>query len=408
MEEPRKRYYVAWGGRGSGKSWSFARALLVQAMKEPLRILCVREIQRTISDSVHRLLADQIAELGMDWFYTIQETSISGLNGCEFLFTGLRGIDAAKIKSFEGVDIAWCEEAQALSKRSWNTLIPTIRAPGSEIWATFNPDMDSDDTYQRFVVNQPESAFVANVNWQDNPWFPDALDGDRRSMLRSDPVEYENVWEGKCKTVIAGAIYANEVRQLIEDHRMRLLPYDPILKVHTVWDLGWNDQSSIILVQRGVSEVRIIDYIEDSQQTLAEYVTRLNQRRFSWGYDWLPHDGESHSVQTGKSPKEIIKALGRNVRIIPKLDVESGIKAARMMFPRVYMDEKCSRLLDCLKRYRRAVPEATGEPGRPVHDEYSHGADAFRGLGVVVEKLTNEEIRKPTVTPYIPAVRGVM
>lgn len=233
---------------------------------------------------------------------------------------------------------------------------------------------------------------MVNIGWRDNPWFPDVLNKERLHLQKTDPEAYENVWEGKCRSSVEGAIYSREIADLIRDQRIRNVPRDPMLKVHTVWDLGWNDQTSIILCQRLHSEIRIIDYIEDSQKTLAEYVAMLNERRFNWGNDWLPHDGESKDVKTGKSAQEILRALGRNPRIVPKTDVESGIKAARMVFPRAYFDEvKAARLLDCLKRYRRAIPVTTNEPASPVHDEYSHGADAWRYLSLSVDKMGNEE-----------------
>ena len=417
-----KRYKVMYGGRGSGKSWSAARSLLYQGTQDPLRVLCAREIQRTIADSVHRLLSDQVEALGLGWFYTVTDGSIVGRNGSEFLFTGLRAIDAAKIKSFEGVDVAWCEEAQVISKKSWDILIPTIRADGSEIWATFNPDMDSDDTYRRFVVRPPPDAWVAKVSYRDNPWFPDVLEKERLHLERSDPESYQNVWEGRCRTVVEGAIYAGEVTEMIEDRRVRPVPYDPKLKVHTIWDMGWNDAMAIILAQRLGSEVRIIGYIEDSHRLLSSYVTELERLPYSWGKDWLPHDGGAADYKTGKSAKEILKGLGRKVEVLPRLDPEIGIKAARMMFPRLYIDETdrpCkepfpngfrggARLVDCLKRYRRSINVNTNEPGAALHDEYSHGADAFRALAMCVDKMTNDEqTRMGRADPFTPLDQGI-
>src|SRR5574343_562163 len=138
------RYKVAYGGRGSGKSWAFARALLIQASEKPLRVLCGREVQKSIKQSVHTLLKDQIQELGLGQFYDVLETEIRGKNGTQFSFAGLASHTVESIKSFEGCDIVWIEEAQTVSKKSWDILIPTIRKPNSEIWVTFNPDLDTD------------------------------------------------------------------------------------------------------------------------------------------------------------------------------------------------------------------------------------------------------------------------
>ncbi len=360
----------------------------------PLRILCAREIQRTIADSVHRLLTDQANALGLLGHYQILDTEIRGVNGTSFSFAGLRQQDVGKIKSFEGVDICWVEEAQTVSKKSWDILIPTIRKEQSEIWVTFNPELDTDDTYTRFVVNPPPNSVLININYSDNPWFPKTLDAERLHLKKSDPTAYENVWEGRCRTTVDGAIYQREISDLVKDQRVRPVPYDPLLKVHTVWDLGFNDAMTIIFVQRRGGEMRILDYIEDSHKTLAEYVSEINTRKYVWGNDWLPHDGAARDIKTGKSAKEVLDALGRDARLIPKMDVEAGIKAARLMFPRCYFDDfKTKRLLDCLKRYRRAIPTTTNEPAAPLHDEYSHGADAFRYLAVIADKLSNDDYK---------------
>lgn len=387
------RYKVLYGGRGSSKSWSVARALLILGAKQPTRVLCARETQKSIQESVHRLLKDQIELMGLQSFYEVQETRIIGKNGTDFAFAGIRQQGVTNLKSFEGVDICWVEEAQVVTRKSWDVLIPTIRKPGSEIWITFNPELDTDETYERFVLTPPDGAVVLEVNYSDNPWFPDELDKERQAWKKRDPIGYETVWEGKCRPAVEGAIYAKEIDALQRDKRLRNVPYDPLLKVHTVWDLGWNDAMSIIFVQRQASEVRVIDYIEDTHRTLDSYVADIKDRRWNWGTDWLPHDGRSKNIQTGKSAEEILRALGRTVQITPNLDIESGIKAARMMFPRCYIDEKCKPLINALKRYKRQVNQITNEPGAPLHDENSHGSDAFRYLAVVVDRLSNDTFK---------------
>jgi phage terminase large subunit len=396
FEKTPARYKVAYGGRGSGKSWGVARLLLDFGTRSRIRVLCAREIMRTISESVHQLLRDQIGELGLSEFYSVTDNAIRGANGTEFYFAGLRSQDAHKLKSYEGVDICWVEEAQVVSKRSWDILLPTIRKPHSEIWITFNPELDTDETYQRFVSHKPESGVVVKMNYSDNPWFPDVLELERKALLARDPEAYRNVWEGECRSAVEGAIYAKEVSALYESGRVRPCPYDPLLPVHTVWDLGWNDQTSIALVQRA-SEIRVIGYIEDSHRTLAEYTAQLRAMPYLWGQDWLPHDGRAKDYKSGKSAEEMLKAMQRDPRIVENLDIESGIKAARMVFPRVYVDPSAERLLHCLKRYRRTVNQATNEPGPPLHDEYSHGADCFRYLALCVDQMGNS---KPVTDPY--------
>ena len=390
------RFKVMHGGRGSSKSWSVARALLILAAQKPLRVLCTREVQKSIKDSVHRLLTDQIQALGLGHLYEVLETEVRGANGSLFVFAGLAQHTVESIKSFEGVDIVWVEEAQVVTKRSWDVLTPTIRKPGSEIWLTLNPDMDTDETYVRFVQAPPANAWVQQVNYTDNPWFPEVLEQERLDTLRRDPENYPNIWEGRPKRVAAGAIYRHEIDKLFADGRVRPVPYDPVLKVHTVWDLGWNDAMTIGFFQRAGSELRVIDYIEDSHHTLDWYVAEIEKRPYRWGTDFLPHDARARNTQTGKSTEEALKAMGRSTYVHDADSTEEGIKSARLVFSRCYFDEtKTARLVECLKRYKRKINQRTGEPMEPEHDEYSHGADMFRYAAMSVELMGNSAPQKP-------------
>jgi len=373
--------------------------LLIKGANRPLRILCTREIQNTIADSVHQLLRDQIGELELEGFYEVTKNEITGANGTQFLFTGLRTQDVAKIKSFEGVDIVWVEEAQVVSRKSWEILIPTIRKEGSEIWVTFNPELDTDETYQRFVVHTPENAVLLKLNYTDNPWFPEVLEQERLALKARDPEAYDNVWEGNCRSAVEGAIYAKEVALAIEKKRIRPMPHDPELLTHCVWDLGWNDQMTIIMVQKVASSLMVIDYIEDSHRTYDSYVKELESKPYRWGKDYLPHDGKHKNPQTGKSAQDVLKALGRDVEIVPDIGIEAGIKLARQTFSRIFLDEdKTGRLIECLRRYKRQINQATNEPGAPLHDQHSHGSDAFRYMAVVADQMKNEQAHTPD--PY--------
>lgn len=389
------RYKVFHGGRGSGKSWAFARALLIQASAKPLRILCCREVQKSIKQSVHQLLKDQIQELGFGYLFEVTEHAIRCKNGSEFYFAGLAQHTAESIKSYEGIDRVWIEEGATVSKKSLDILIPTIRKPGSEIWISFNPDLESDEIYQRFVVQPPDDCVVVQANFSDNPWLPEVLDKERLHCQAHRPKEYEWIWLGKARIVADGAIYADEFQEMVEQHRINLVTHDPMLKAHCIFDLGWNDAMTIIVAQRAGSEIRIIDYIEESFHTLDWYSNELKKRPYNWGKVWLPHDGVTKDYKTGKSALDIMTALGWNCEIIPVGDVEHGIKLSRMLFPRLWMDkEKTARLQECLKRYRRSINATTGQPTGPLHDEYSHGADAFRYLATCVDMLKNDNIVK--------------
>jgi phage terminase large subunit len=373
-----------------------ARALLIQAANKPLRVLCAREIQKSIKQSVHTLLNDQIQLLGLGAFYEVLEAEIRGMNGSSFSFTGLATNTVESIKSFEGCDVVFVEEAQTVSKKSWDILIPTIRKPNSEIWVSFNPNIDTDDTYKRFVVETPDNAKVVKVNYTDNPWFPEVLEIERQHSLKTNP-DYANIWEGDCKAAVDGAIYSNEIREAQEGNRITTVPYDPMMKVHVVMDLGWNDSMSVILCQKGISDLRIIGYIEDDHRTLDSYSAQLKNLSYNWGTMFLPHDGQSKDFKHGISAEDIMKKLGWDIRIVPKADIESGIKLARMNFHRIYFDKSAQRLVECLKNYRRSINSATNEPGAPLHDEYSHGADAFRYLCTSIESMKNESWSKEKI-----------
>jgi len=394
------RYKVAHGGRGGSKSWGFARALLIEGWQAKRRILCAREVQKSIKDSVHRLLADQTQIMGLGGHYDVLQNVIRGANGTEFLFAGLSTQTAESIKSFEAIDICWVEEAHKVTRKSWDILIPTIRAEGSEIWISMNPELDTDETFVRFIENPPLDAVVTEIGWQDNRWFPDVLKKEREEMLRQVKAgvrsqdDYDNIWEGKCRAAVEGAIYAKEVLDAKLAGRLGNVPYDPLLKVHLIWDLGWNDKMAIIMAQRSSSEIRVINYIEDSHRTFDSYVRQLEALDYRWGQDFLPHDGKAKNAQTGMSPIDLLTKLGRDIEEVPNIGVEEGIKAARQTFPRVYFDkENTAPLFNALGRYRRAINQTTQQPGAPLHDDNSNGADAFRYMAVIAEQMTNEDVR---------------
>jgi len=391
------RYKVIYGGRGGGRSWGCARALLLKSVVEPIRVLCAREVQKSIRDSVHKLLSDQIQVLGISPLFEIQEAVIKVKNDSEFTFAGLSTQTIESIKSMEGVDYVWAEEAHIITKRSWDILIPTIRKNDSEIWITFNPSLESDETFQRFIVNPPPDTQICKLNYHDNPWFPEVLEKERLYCKENDPENYPNIWEGECKPAAEGAIYYHEIHKAINEGRICNVPYDPMLRVHIILDLGWNDAMAISLVQRQASALRIIEYIEDSHKTLDYYSAMLKEKRLNWGKAWPPHDGYSRDIKTGQSTAEIMTKLGWDVakrNEITELNVEDGIRATRMAFGRVYFDiNKTERLIECLKRYRRRINIATQEAGAPFHDEFSHGADNFRYICINAEKMQNEDVR---------------
>ena len=393
------RYKVAYGGRGGSKSWGIARALLIKGAKEPLRILCAREFMTSMRDSVHKLLCDQIEALGLSSFYEITQASIRAKNGTEFSFVGLKN-NVANVKSYEGVDICWVEEAQTVSRLSWNVLIPTIRKEKSEIWVSFNPELETDETYQRFVANPPQDAIIIKINWYDNPWFPETLRQEKDALKDRDLEAYNQVWEGLCRQTVDGAIFARELQQAEKDGRLTRVPYDATKPVHAVFDLGWADSTSIWFLQFVGMETRLIRYLEDSQKTMSHYLATM--QTFGYVYDtvWLPHDAENKTLAAaGRTIQDIVRAAGYKTHILPKVPVLDSINAARTIFPTCWFDkEHAAEGINCLRHYRYEVDPDTGQFGRtPLHDQYSHGADAFRYIALMIKEPAKPKPRAQSV-----------
>lgn len=396
------RYKIYYGGRGAGKSHSAAKALLILGARSPLRILCAREFQSSMRDSVHKLLCDQIELMNMHSIYEITQNSIKGINGSEFSFIGLKN-NVSNVKSYEGVDICWVEEAQSVSRMSWNVLIPTIRKEGSEIWVTFNPELETDETYQRWVLKPPENAVVQKINWSDNPWFPEVLALERDALKIRDINAYKTVWEGLCRLTVDGAIFANEMQQAEMDGRITKVNYDASKPVHAVFDLGWSDSTAIWFLQFVGMETRLIRYIEDSQKTITHYLATMQTFGYVYEKIWLPHDAENKTLAaSGRSIDDIVRAAGFKTEILPRVPIVDSINAARTIFPNCYFDrDNAIEGINCLRHYRYEVDPATGQFSRtPLHDHYSHGADAFRYIGLMVKDTVK---RKPQAQTAIVA-----
>ena len=396
-----KRYKILYGGRGGSKSWGIARALLMLGTSKPLRVLCAREMQTSIAQSVHKLLKDQVTALGLESFYEVQQYVIKGQNGTEFTFHGLKH-NIANIKSVEGTDICWVEEAQTVSKTSWDTLIPTIRKEGSEIWISFNPSLEADETYQRFVASPPSNSIVKRINWTDNPWFPEVLRQEKDDLKTKDYDSYLTVWEGHCKQTLDGAIYANEIRSSTTGDRFTRVPYDESKPVHTFWDLGRADKTAIWFIQQVGFEYRILEYYENQGYALAHYLKHLQTRSYVYGDTWLPHDADNELLASERTIAQQARAAGFKVRITPKTSIVVGINAARSIFSNCWFDnEKCADGIQCLRNYCYEVDEETKQYSKePLHNWASHGADAFRYFAVAIKEPKNEKKDKPPANPH--------
>jgi phage terminase large subunit len=396
------RYKIAYGGRGGAKSWGFGRALLILGAQKPLRILCAREFQNSIAESAHALLAQQVDLLGLSAYYDTQEKRILGSNGTEFIFKGLRH-NVASVKSTEGVDICWVEEARTVSKASWDVLVPTIRKPGSEIWISFNTELAEDETYKRFVKNPPTGAKVVKIGWEDNPWFPDVLRQEALDLKARDPIAYETVWGGNCKQVLDGAIFCNEILAATRANRFTTVPFEPAQPVHVFCDLGRADKTSMWFVQVVGLEFRILAFYENRGFFWEHYLDKLKalkeERGYSYGEVWLPHDAQHELLASKRTVEQQTRDAGYRVRIVPKLSVAGGIDAARQVFGRCFFDEDlCADGLQSLRNYRYEVDPATQQFSKnPLHDWASHGADAFRyfAVGIAEPRSPSEPVNGP-------------
>jgi len=391
-------YKVLYGGRGGAKSWGIARQLLIDGVDRPLRTLCARETMNSIADSVHALLEDQIASLNLGGHYEVQKTAIIGRNGSQFAFAGLKH-NIGQIKSYEGFDRAWVEEAHNVSRSSWQILIPTIRKEGSEVWVSFNPELATDDTYVRFVLNPPPGSVVVKMSWRDNPWLSDKFMADLNHMKAVNPEEYDHVYEGLCTQTIEGAIYAKEFRLVDQECRICKVPYSPEKPVSTFWDIG-DRYTSIWFVQAFPFEYRVIDYLQEEAVAISHYQKELQNRPYVYAAHNLPWDAKMPQLSTGKSIEEQMRSAGFRVNIVPKMGLVDGINAVREMFPRLWFDgERCADGIQGLRHYRWA-PEGTlgTEKKQPIHDWASHPADALRYLavGIKTPQLTDKPPSKPT------------
>ncbi len=368
------------------------------AASRPLRIVCAREFQNSIDESVHHLLAGRIRALGLEGSraYTIEKYRIHHACGSEFIFKGLSKQDAAAVKSLEGADICWVEEAQGVSEASWRNLTPTVRKDGSRIIVTLNPDTEDSPTYQRFVLNPPTGAVVVKVNWNDNPWFPAVLEQERQDMLALDPVTYQNVWEGEPRSFSEGAIFKEEMASLERAGRIGDVPYDPAKGVFTWWDMSHSashkgDPNAISFVQvADGSSFHVIDYWEGNNVTLPTVVRDvIKGRDYNYLGHFLPHDAANTNNHTGKTDGELLVDMGlKNVQLVERTpSLQANVNQLRLLMPRLRIDKtNCKTLIGALKGHRMERNEKTGVWSYR-HDWTSHGVSTLRGLANYTEMM---------------------
>jgi phage terminase large subunit len=331
---------------------------------KPLRILCAREIQRSINDSVHKLLSKQIDEMGLGGFYDITREAIRGQNGTEFIFKGLR-TNPQEIKSMEGIDLCWVEEAQAVSAESWDILIPTIRKPGSEIWITFNPLDEQDPTYQKFVVSPPEDAQVRKVNYNENPYFPDVLRKEMEWLKKRDYESYLHIWEGEVRKLSNALVFAG--RFTVED-------FDTPSGVRFYHGADWGfaeDPTTLIrcFVDNGTL---FIDHEAwgvgvEIDQTGALFDTIDTARRWPIKADCARPETISYMRRQGFNISAAKKWQG---------SIEDGIEYIKTYD--IVVHPRCRHTIDELNRYSYKVDKQTGDVLPIIVDKYNHCLDSLR------------------------------
>ena len=385
------RYRGAFGGRGSGKTRSFALMTAVRGYQWGMagksgQILCAREHLNSLDESSLEEIKSAIRSV--DWlnaYYEIGEKFVRSRDGrINYVFAGLRrNLDS--IKSKARIILEWVDEAEGVSDSAWQKLIPTVREEDSEIWVTWNPETKRSATHRRFRLDPPEDSKIIQMNWEDNPYFPDVLDKERKDDKAKRPDLYDHIWNGDMLIHADGAFYAEEMRAVNNEGRLGEVPYERSVGVVTAWDLGVGDSTAIWFAQMVGQEVRLIDYYECSGVGLDHYARVLAEKGYHYESHILPHDVRVREMGTGKSRLETLDTLAvRPVTIAPQLGVDDGIQAARTMISRCWFDlKKCERGVDALRQYRRDYDDKNMVwRGKPLHDWTSHCADAFRYLAV--------------------------
>lgn len=399
------RYKAAWGGRGSGKSHFFGGLGVEDALRWPgetgvgLRMVCIREVQKSLKESAKRLVEDKIAAFGLterDGFKVFREVIELPGDGL-VTFTGMQDHTADSVKSLEGFDRAWVEEAQSLSDRSMSLLRPTIRKEGSELWFSWNPMRPTDPVDMLLRGDKlPTGAKVVRANWSDNPWFPKVLEQERADCLDATPERYDHIWQGGYATVLEGAYYARHLTDAQLTGRIGFFAPDPLMKTYAIWDIGGTSQKSdataIWIVQFVGQEVRVLDYYEAVGQPFDAHVNWLRSSGYEDAICVLPHDGRKHDSVYSVTPEGFLQAAGMQVEVVSNQGKGAALlrmDAVRAMFPQVRFNEATTKGgREALGWYHEKRDPVRGIGLGPEHDWSSHGADAFGLVAVFRQTVT--------------------
>lgn len=389
----------AYGGRGSGKTRSFAkmtavRAYMWSAMGREGVILCAREFQNSLDDS--SLAEIKFAIASEPWLaehFDVGEKYVKTRDGrIRYIFAGLdRNIESIKSKS--RILLCWVDEAEPVTETAWQTLIPTLREEDSELWVTWNPKSKTSATHKRFRETQDPRTKVVELNWRDNPKFPEILNRARLKDMRERPESYAHIWEGDFVTVVDGAYYARHLSVARAERRIGRVGVDPLMKIHLFADIGGTGARADAFVFWAIQfvgrEVRVINYYERVGQPIDAHLAWMREQKYTPDRTqiWLPHDGRANDRVFNVSYESAFSDAGYDVEVVPNQGrgaAAARIEAVRRMFPSCWFNESTTSAgLDALGWYHEKRDEARGVGLGPEHDWASHGADAF-GLAAIV------------------------
>lgn len=395
------RYRGAYGGRGSAKTRSFAKMTAVRGYQWGNsglegQILCAREYMNSLDESsLEEVKAAIASEPFLEEYYEVGEKYVRSKDGrIRYVFSGLRqNLDS--IKSKARILLCWVDEAEPVSELAWQKLIPTVREDNSEIWVTWNPERKNSDTHKRFRLNPPQDSKIIELNWQDNPWFPDVLNTERLEDLRVRPDQYNHVWEGDFVTVVDGAYYAKALVEAKSAGRISNVAKDPLMTIRAFWDIGGTgakaDACSIWIAQFIGREIRVLDYYEASGQPLATHVQWMRDNGWSKALCVLPHDGATNDKVYDVSYDSALRDAGFETEVVPnqgKGAAKMRIESARRLFPSIWFNASTTEAgREALGWYHEKKSSDDRNIGLgPEHDWSSHGADAFGLMCVAYEE----------------------
>lgn len=406
------RYKGAYGGRGSGKSHFFAEQVILSCYERPLRVVCIREVQNTIKDSVRQLLTDKIEQFGLGPAFGVTDSEITTPAGALIIFRGMQSYNADNIKSLEGFDLAWVEEAQALSERSFSLLRPTIRNPDSELWFSWNPRHKTDvvDYFFRGPVQFP-GAVAVRANWHDNPWFPDVLKTEKDADYAADADRAAHVWGGDYEKITEGAYYARLMMDAEKEGRIRDFEIDRDKPVFTAWDLGKKSNNVIWCWQDWNGVPMVVDFYSPPDGDLDVWLKWLSGKAYH-GLDYVPHDVMTEEWGTRRTRWEMLKQAGRKPTRVAAVSVEEGRNACRMMLKKaVFHKTNCDYGIEGLRAYRREWDHELGRfSDNPIKDWADHIADGARYMALAWRDSTPivKPLPKPKELVYEVGPHGVI